>query len=30
VGEGIPVFAYEEAVSDLEEIFLRTTRGLVQ
>lgn len=30
VGTGIPVFAYEEAVSDLEEIFLRTTRGLVQ
>ncbi|MGA7731939.1 MAG: ABC transporter ATP-binding protein [Chloroflexia bacterium] len=30
VAEGIPVFAYEEAVSDLEEIFLRTTRGLVQ
>jgi ABC-2 type transport system ATP-binding protein len=30
VGEGIPVFAYEEAVSDLEEIFLRTTKGLVQ
>ncbi len=30
VGDGIPVFAYEEAVSDLEEIFLKTTRGLVQ
>lgn len=30
VSERIPVFAFEEAVSDLEEIFLRTTRGLVQ
>jgi ABC-2 type transport system ATP-binding protein len=30
VGAGIPVFAFEESVSDLEEIFLRTTRGLVQ
>jgi hypothetical protein len=27
---GIPVFGFEEAVGDLEEIFLRTTRGLVQ
>jgi hypothetical protein len=28
--DGIPVFGFEEAVGDLEEIFLRTTRGLVQ
>ena len=27
---GIPVFGFEEAVGDLEEIFLRTTKGLVQ
>jgi ABC-2 type transport system ATP-binding protein len=27
---GIPVFGFEEAMGDLEEIFLRTTRGLVQ
>jgi ABC-2 type transport system ATP-binding protein len=27
---GIPVFGFEEAVSDLEDIFLRTTKGLVQ
>jgi ABC-2 type transport system ATP-binding protein len=27
---GIPVFGFEEAFGDLEEIFLRTTRGLVQ
>ena len=26
----IPVYAFEEAVGDLEDIFLRTTRGLVQ
>jgi hypothetical protein len=26
----IPVFGFEEAVGDLEDIFLRTTRGLVQ
>lgn len=30
VGAGIPVFGFEEAVSDLEDIFLKTTRGLVQ
>ncbi len=28
--QGIPVFGFEEAVGDLEDIFLRTTRGLVQ
>jgi ABC-2 type transport system ATP-binding protein len=27
---GIQVFGFEEAVGDLEEIFLRTTKGLVQ
>ncbi|MEO8288982.1 MAG: ABC transporter ATP-binding protein [Chloroflexota bacterium] len=27
---GVPVFGFEEAVGDLEEIFLRTTKGLVQ
>jgi len=27
---GIPVFGFEESQGDLEEIFLRTTRGLVQ
>jgi hypothetical protein len=27
---GIPVFGFEEAIGDLEEIFLRTTKGLVQ
>ena len=26
----IPVFAFEEAVGNLEDIFLRTTKGLVQ
>lgn len=30
VGAGIPVYGYEEALDDLEEIFLRTTKGLVQ
>jgi ABC-2 type transport system ATP-binding protein len=30
VSAGIPVYGYEEAVDDLEEIFLRTTKGLVQ
>lgn len=30
VGHGIPVYGYEEALGDLEDIFLRTTRGLVQ
>ncbi len=27
---GIPVFGFEEAVGNLEDIFLRTTKGLVQ
>ncbi len=26
----IPVFAFEESMGDLEDIFLRTTKGLVQ
>jgi hypothetical protein len=26
----IPVFGFEEAIGNLEDIFLRTTRGLVQ
>ena len=30
VSAGIPVYGYEEALDDLEEIFLRTTKGLVQ
>ncbi len=30
VAAGIPVYGYEEALDDLEEIFLRTTKGLVQ
>jgi ABC-2 type transport system ATP-binding protein len=30
VAEGVPVFGFEETVGDLEEIFLATTRGLVQ
>ncbi len=30
VTHDIPVFGFEEAVGDLEDIFLRTTRGLVQ
>lgn len=30
VGRGIPVFGFEEAVGNLEDIFLRTTKGLVQ
>lgn len=30
VAHGLPVFAFEEAIGDLEDIFLRTTRGLVQ
>ncbi len=27
---GVPVFGFEEALGDLEEIFLQTTKGLVQ
>jgi hypothetical protein len=30
VAEGVPVFGFEEMVGDLEEIFLATTKGLVQ
>jgi ABC-2 type transport system ATP-binding protein len=30
VSAGIPVFGFEEVVSDLEDIFLHTTKGLVQ
>ncbi len=30
VRQGIPVFGFDEAMSDLEDIFLRTTKGLVQ
>jgi ABC-2 type transport system ATP-binding protein len=30
VAEGVPVFGFEETVGDLEEIFLATTKGLVQ
>jgi ABC-2 type transport system ATP-binding protein len=30
VSAGIQVYGYEEALDDLEEIFLRTTKGLVQ
>jgi ABC-2 type transport system ATP-binding protein len=30
VGSDIPVFGFEEAVGNLEDIFMRTTRGLVQ
>jgi ABC-2 type transport system ATP-binding protein len=30
IGAGIPVYAFEERVGDLEEVFLRTTKGLVQ
>jgi ABC-2 type transport system ATP-binding protein len=30
VQQDIPVYAFEEAVGDLEDIFLRTTKGLVQ
>jgi hypothetical protein len=26
----IPVFGFEEALGDIEDIFMRTTRGLVQ
>jgi hypothetical protein len=26
----VPVYSFHEEVSDLEDIFLRTTRGLVQ
>jgi ABC-2 type transport system ATP-binding protein len=30
VAQGIPVFGFEESVGNLEDIFLRTTKGLVQ
>ncbi|HEX9988401.1 MAG TPA: ABC transporter ATP-binding protein [Chloroflexia bacterium] len=30
VHQGVPVFGFEEAIGDLEDIFLRTTKGLVQ
>ena len=30
VRNDVPVFGFEEAVGDLEDIFMRTTRGLVQ
>ena len=30
MSRGIPVFGFEEVVGNLEDIFLRTTRGLVQ
>jgi hypothetical protein len=30
VRNDIPVFGFEETVGDLEDIFMRTTRGLVQ
>jgi hypothetical protein len=30
VRQEVPVYAFHEEVTDLEDIFLRTTRGLVQ
>jgi ABC-type multidrug transport system ATPase subunit len=30
VHQGVPVFGFEESMGDLEDIFLRTTKGLVQ